>query len=419
MRTRFMVHCVAVGDTGMQTGKEAPGRTSGSSSSTSIDPEEVGDDRRRPGALDARARPAPSGQLPVVLRKGAGGVLFHEACGHGLEADLVDRDASVFRGRVGEQVASPLVTLVDDGAFAREWGTLRDRRRRCARAAQRADRGRRAHRLHVGPRAGTQGRTGQHRQRSPRDVPAPADGAHDEHVLPRGDEDPDDIIAETPYGLYCVALGGGQVNTATGDFVFGMTEAYLIENGRDHRAGARRAAHRQRAETSCAVSTRSATTSTPGPARAARTARASRCRPANRRCGSPSSPSAARRPEPDLCPTCWRSPRVLASAPPRRAGRGYVVAAAETDVKVFDGEVESLTVAERRRRRRAGACRPPSGLRVGGLARRRRDRDASPKRATTPASPSRTSGRASPHRPTSTVWRCPRSTSGARSSRRS
>ena len=178
-----------------------------------------------------RARPAPSGKLPVVLKRGAGGVLFHEACGHGLEADLVARDASVFRGQVGEQVASPLVTLVDDGTFAREWGTFAIDDEGTAGAPQRAHRGRRAHRLHVGPRARAQGGPGEQRERPPRDLPAPADGADDQHVPARRRRRPRRHHRRTEYGLYCVALGGGQVNTATGDFVFGVTEAYLIENG--------------------------------------------------------------------------------------------------------------------------------------------------------------------------------------------
>jgi TldD protein len=124
VRTRFGVQCVAVGDTGMQTGFEAPGRTVGFELFDEIPPEDVARTAARRALTMLRARPAPSGKLPVVLKRGAGGVLFHEACGHGLEADLVDKDASVFRGKVGQRVASPVLTLVDDGTYAREWGTF-------------------------------------------------------------------------------------------------------------------------------------------------------------------------------------------------------------------------------------------------------------------------------------------------------
>src|SRR5437588_4451834 len=123
VRTRFIVQCVAVGDTGMQTGYEGPGGTIGFELYDEIDVEDVARTAAGRSLEMLKARPAPSGKLPVVLKKGAGGVLFHEACGHGLEADLAGKDASVFRGRVGAQVASPLVSLVHDGTSAREWGT--------------------------------------------------------------------------------------------------------------------------------------------------------------------------------------------------------------------------------------------------------------------------------------------------------
>src|SRR5947209_7183403 len=123
VRTRLGVSCVAGANGILQTGYETTGGTVGFELYDRVDVEDVARVAARRAVDMLKARPAPSGQVPVVLRKGAGGVLFHEACGHGLEADLVGKDASVFRGHVGERVASPLVTLVDDGTYAQEWGT--------------------------------------------------------------------------------------------------------------------------------------------------------------------------------------------------------------------------------------------------------------------------------------------------------
>jgi TldD protein len=231
VRTRFMVNCVAVGDTGMQTGMEAPGYTVGFEYFDEHAPEDIARIAAQRSLSKLNARPAPSGKVPVVLKRGAGGVLFHEACGHGLEADLVGRDASVFRGRVGEPVASPLVTLVDDGGLAREWG-----------ASAIDDEGAPAQRnvlIEDGVltdymwdlvRARKAGRPSSGNGRRETYQHLPMVRMTNTFLMP-GEDDPDDIIRQTPFGLYCVALGGGQVNTATGDFVFGITEAYMIEDG--------------------------------------------------------------------------------------------------------------------------------------------------------------------------------------------
>src|SRR5438445_1027941 len=231
VRTRFMVQCVAVGDTGMQTGFEAPGRTVGFELFDEIDPEEVARAASRRALEMLKARPAPSGRIPVVLKKGAGGVLFHEACGHGLEADLVGRDASRFKGRVGEQVASPLVTLVDDGTYGREWGTYAiDDEGHPARRNTLIEDGALTDYMWDLLRARKEGRqsSGNGRRQSYQHLPMVR--MTNTYVL-AGDEDAEEIIRQTPHGIYCVQLGGGQVNTATGDFVFGITEAYMIENG--------------------------------------------------------------------------------------------------------------------------------------------------------------------------------------------
>ena len=231
VRTRFMVHAVATGDTGMQTGYEGPGGTVGFELYDEVDVEEVARTAARRALSMLRARPAPTGTLPVVLRRGAGGVLFHEACGHGLEADLVGKEASVFRGQVGEQVASPLVTLVDDGTYAREWGTYAiDDEGHPAQRNTLIEDGALTDYMWDLLRARKEGRqsSGNGRRQSYHHLPMVR--MTNTYVL-AGEDDPEEIIRQTPNGIYCVQLGGGQVNTATGDFVFGMTEAYMIENG--------------------------------------------------------------------------------------------------------------------------------------------------------------------------------------------
>jgi TldD protein len=205
----------------MQTGFEAPGRTVGFELFDEIEPEEVARVAARRALTMLDARPAPRGKLPVVLKRGAGGVLFHEACGHGLEADLVDKDASVFRGRVGELVASPLITLVDDGTCA-SGARARSTTRRARAAACSSKTVLTDYMDLVRAQEGASGGNGRRETY--------------QHLMVRMTNTPCSTttiptIIRTPYGIYCVALGGGQVNTATGDFVFGITEAYMIENG--------------------------------------------------------------------------------------------------------------------------------------------------------------------------------------------
>ncbi len=232
VRTLFSVSCVASGDTGMQTGRESAGRTVGFELFDTYDVEEMARRAAQRALTKLAARPAPSGAMPVVVGPGGGGVLFHEACGHGLEADLVAKSASAFAGRVGEQVAVPMVTLVDDGTMAGEWGHygIDDEGRPAARNVLIAD-GVLTDYMWDRVRARRQGRasSGNGRRQSYQHLPMVR---MTNTFIANGSDDPADIVADTPHGVYVAQLGGGQVNTATGDFVFGMTEAYLIENGR-------------------------------------------------------------------------------------------------------------------------------------------------------------------------------------------
>ena len=231
VKTRFAVSCVASGDTGMQTGRESVGATVGFELFTDVDVDEMARSAGQRALTKLSARPAPSGSLPVVIKRGSGGVLFHEACGHGLEADHIAKDVSVFAGKVGQLVASPLVTLVDDGTMGPEWGALAvdDEGHPAGRNVLIQD-GVLTDYMWDWLRARKEGRasSGNGRRESYQHLPMVR--MTNTYVL-AGDEDPDEIIRQTPHGVYVAQLGGGQVNTATGDFVFGMTEAYLIEDG--------------------------------------------------------------------------------------------------------------------------------------------------------------------------------------------
>jgi TldD protein len=124
VRVLARVSAVANGDSGMQTGYESMGHTIGWEVFDTVDVEHLAREAARQALVKLHARPAPSGAMPVVIKNGTGGVLFHEACGHGLEADHIQKGASVYAGKIGDLVASPLVTLVDDGTLAGEWGTI-------------------------------------------------------------------------------------------------------------------------------------------------------------------------------------------------------------------------------------------------------------------------------------------------------
>ena len=231
VRTFFSVNAVATGDTGMQTGRKTIGLTIGWELFDRIDVDAFAQEAAAQAVTKLRARPAPAGQLPVVIGAGSGGVLFHEACGHGLEKDLVDKGASVYADRVGELVASPLVTLVDDGTVAEEWGAsaIDDEGTPMRRNVLIQD-GVLTEYMWDFLRSRKDGRatSGNGRRQSYKHLPMVR---MTNTFLENGTATPEDVISGTDRGVYVAKLGGGQVNTASGDFVFGMTEAYLIEDG--------------------------------------------------------------------------------------------------------------------------------------------------------------------------------------------
>jgi TldD protein len=178
------------------------------------------------------ASPAPAGNMTVVLGNGWPGILLHEAIGHGLEGDFNRKGSSAFSGRVGERVAAPGVTVVDDGTLARRRGSLQmDDEGNPAQCTTLIENGILRGYLQDSLNARLMGvaTTGNARRESYAHLPMPR--MTNTYML-NGDKDPQEIIASVKHGLYAVNFGGGQVDITSGKFVFSTAEAYMIEDGK-------------------------------------------------------------------------------------------------------------------------------------------------------------------------------------------
>jgi TldD protein len=229
-RVRIGVQAVARRNDSVETGAETLGGHRGFEL-FDHDPGGIAEQAARKALTLLDAGPAPAGSMPVVVGGGFGGVLFHEMTGHGLEADHVQKGASVYVGKLGEQIAQPLLTAYDDGRMPNEWGSDSvDDEGVPTQKTMVIEDGRLTAYLYDGLTARRDGvaSTGNGRRESFRHLPVPR--MTNTYIAP-GEAEPEAMITDVQRGFYAVSFGGGQVDPATGDFVFGVSEGYLIEGG--------------------------------------------------------------------------------------------------------------------------------------------------------------------------------------------
>ena len=230
---RLSVHVVAEGKLGeRRTGFYGGGGRVNFSHFDTFTPESVANEASRQaiatlGAVDARA-----GEQTVVLAPGWSGILLHEAVGHGLEADFIRKGTSLFAGKLGQQVASDKVTVIDDGTMANNRGSINvDDEGNPGQWKVLIENGKLCNYLYDAYNAKLMGKstTGSGRRESFKHMPLPR--MTNTYLAP-GDDAPEDIIKSVNRGLYCAHFGGGQVDITNGNFVFEISEAYEIENGK-------------------------------------------------------------------------------------------------------------------------------------------------------------------------------------------
>jgi TldD protein len=230
-RVRLGVQVVARRDDWVETGFETLGAHRGFELVEDGAAERTADRAARIALTLLDADPAPAGAMPVVVGGGFGGVLFHEMTGHGLEADHIQKGASVYVGKLGERVAETHLDAYDDGRLPGEWGTngIDDEGTPTQRTAV-IHQGRITSYLYdlVRARKDEVDSTGNGRRESFRHLPIPR--MTNTYIAP-GKAEPEELIADIDRGFYAVSFAGGQVDPTTGDFVFGVSEGYLIEKG--------------------------------------------------------------------------------------------------------------------------------------------------------------------------------------------
>lgn len=232
-RQIIFIIAVIAGDGGeLQTAMRKTGGRYGFELFQSVDTVELAIDAAESAVRILHSEHAPAGRMPVVVSSRAGGTLIHEAIGHGLEGDAVEKGLSAFSNKLGEMVASPLITVIDDATLdGKRGGYYFDDEGERARKNVLVEDG--ILRSHLLDRitAGKMGAasTGNGRRESYRFRPIVR---MSNTIIASGEDDPQEIIASVDRGLFVERIGGGQVDTVSGDFVFGVNEAYLIEGGK-------------------------------------------------------------------------------------------------------------------------------------------------------------------------------------------
>ena len=233
IRTRLVVQAVAEKNGESQTGISSPGRRMGLEMFDTIDPKNVGVEAARQAVTMAGAGYCPAGVMPVAIANAFGGVIFHEACGHSLEAASVAYGQSQFTmDKLGTQIAGPKVTAIDDGTMPNAWGSINidDEGTPATRNVLIENGVLKSYMIDKfnGRRMGMAS-TGASRRET--FAHTPTSRMTNTFIAPGPDTD-EEIIASIEYGLYAASMGGGSVNPVTGDFNFSVSEGYMVRNGK-------------------------------------------------------------------------------------------------------------------------------------------------------------------------------------------